>query len=316
LDAGGTGVAPELEDWGRRASQGVVVTKIVKVGDAGEALSLAITKYSNSQNAVRERDFLALTQDFRSWARAMGDSCNVFLETQRGGWDSQRAYQKQHPEAKQFAETGNASDLLKVYGAGWLGEAGIAFGKNPPFLPNGAIFKRIMENMGEDEPFGVEDLFAAYNLQRAAGEYKFGRGATQATRRQTRFLFYMVTLDLLRDVMTRVGMKVTRKASTHALLKLFQAADKGPVTALLDAGVEVIDAYLTHGTDNSIYDEPAFRNTFNQDLNGFLKWEKLGKSEQDCPRLRNLLAVNKTALGMRIGNQPSARDQIRVVVVS
>jgi hypothetical protein len=76
----------------------------------------------------------------------------------------------------------------------------------------------------------------------------------------------------------------------------------------------VVDSYLTSGTDDSVFDEPAFRNTFNNDLNGFLKWEKLGKSEQDSPRLRQLLAVNKLVMGRKVGGQPSPRDMIRAVV--
>jgi len=98
-----------------------------------------LTRYTNSKNAVREKDFLALTSDFKTWARQMAERYGVYLEIQRGGWDSRRALQKQHPDLRQFSQMANAFDLLKVYGAGWLGEAGVAFGKNPPFLPNGAI---------------------------------------------------------------------------------------------------------------------------------------------------------------------------------
>ncbi|MBV9250288.1 MAG: AIPR family protein [Acetobacteraceae bacterium] len=41
--------------------------KVAQVGNEGEFLLQAITRCTNSQNAVRERDFLALTNDFRSW---------------------------------------------------------------------------------------------------------------------------------------------------------------------------------------------------------------------------------------------------------
>ncbi len=60
----------------------------------------------------------------------MSDRYDIYLETQRGGWDSQRARQKQQPNIKQFTHSANAFDLLKVYGAGWFGEAGTAFGRN------------------------------------------------------------------------------------------------------------------------------------------------------------------------------------------
>lgn len=129
LEAGGTGNSEALTEWQTQAGKGVVVTKVVKVGVEGEQLLEQITRHTNTQNAIREKDFLALTSDFRSWARAMEDGHDIYLEIQRGGWDSRRTLQKQKPGIKQFKEAANAFDLLKVYGAGWLGEAGLAFGK-------------------------------------------------------------------------------------------------------------------------------------------------------------------------------------------
>ncbi len=316
LEAGGTGSSPELEDWERRMHQGVVVTKIVRVGDRGEGLVQAITRYTNSQNAVREKDFVTLTSDFRSWERKMRDHYHVFLEIQRGGWDSRTAYQKQHPEAEKFTEMANAFDLLKVYGSGWLMEAGLAFSKNAPFLPNGSVYKRIVEQITEGEaPFGIDDLHAAYRLQRAADTYKFGRGAPELTRRQTRFLFYLVVLDLLRDILTKANVKVSRKACTEALAKLFAATDPTAINALLDCAVETVDTYLTSGSGSSVFDEPSFKNSFNGDLNGYLKWEKLGKTESDSPNLRQLLAANKLNMGIRRGSQPPLRQIIQGVAV-
>jgi len=248
----------------------------------------------------------------------MGDQYDVYLEIQRGGWDSRRALQKQHPHIKQFKKAANAFDLLKIYGSGWLCEAGTAFGKNGPFLPSGTIYKRIMEpSDAEDESFSVDDLYAAYQLQCATEGFDFGRGAAKASRRQTKFLFYMVVLDLLKDVMTRSDMSPTRKNCTLALLKLLDVEHESAAQALLNTAIEVVDGYLTEGTDACVFDEPAYRNgeLFNYDLNAFLKWDKLGKSEEDCPRLRNLLAVNKVAMGQKVGGQPSVRETIKAAIV-
>ena len=43
-----------------------------------------VTRYTNSQNAVREKDFLALTSDFRSWQTEMASKYDIYLEIQRG----------------------------------------------------------------------------------------------------------------------------------------------------------------------------------------------------------------------------------------
>jgi hypothetical protein len=315
LDAGGTGSDPELEDWKKRASEGVVVIKIAKVGSTGEMLLQAITRFTNSQNAVREKDFLALTGDFRTWQAQLAHDHDLYFEIQRGGWDSQRALQKQNQNVRRFSESANAADLIKVYGAGWLGEAGMAFGKNPPFLPGGAIFKRIVEpeSGASDAPFGADDLWAAYLLQSAADEIGFGRGAEQS-RRQTRFLFYMVVIDLLREIIVRTGRLATRSEVTHSVIGLVGNKDLPERREFLDRGIDTIDSYMTKDTDNSVFDEPAFINTFNNDLNGFLKWEQLGKSETSTPRFRQLLSVAKGIMGTRTGTQASLRDRIKEIL--
>jgi hypothetical protein len=317
--SGGTGVNPEIEAWKARASDGVVVAKIVKVGTSGETLLQAITRYTNSQNAVREKDFLALTGDFRTWQRELADRYEMYLEIQRGGWDSQKALQNSNPHTTQFVKHANAADLIKLYGAGWLGEAGMAFGKNPPFLPDGSVFKRIVngsETYGG--PFGAVDLYAAYLLQQATGEYGFGRGATKLSRRQTRFLFYMVVLELLKDVLARASMSVDLRNLSKALMSVMK--NVSTKSALLDQAAEVIDSYFTQGADDSVFLEPAYMNSFNTDLNAFLKWEKLGKSDADTPRLRSALAVNKAVMGRSVGGQPSPRqtmlDALRVSLVA
>ncbi len=312
LEAGGHGHSEELEEWKDKASQGVVVTKIVRVGNRTD-LEQTITRYTNSQNAVREQDFLALTSNFREWARQMENSYGFYLEIQRGGWDSRRALQKQRPNMPQLEVFANAFDLVKVFGAGWLGEAGTAFRQNTPFLPDGAIFKRIMEPIQVEDSFGVEDLYASFLLKKTADEIGFGRGSI-ASRRQTRFLFYMIAMELLTDILTRMRLQPFNQTKTKALLKLFNPGNDYAKQALMDAAIEFVDSYLTEGTDNSVFEEPAFRNTFNNDLNGFLKWDKIGKNEESCPRFRTQISVIKSVMGQKLGGQPSTRDIIMMAL--
>lgn len=308
LDVGGHGTNSELEDWKQRAEQGVVVAKIVEVGAAGEDLLLDITRYTNSQNAVKEKDFLGLSTDFRTWSRLMASRFGIFLEIQRGGWDSRKAYQAQHPEAHQYREAANAFDLLKVYGSGWLAEPGTAYGRNAAFFPNGTIFRRIMTPDEDGEPFGVDDLYAAYLLQKAADGYKFGRNAEKDSRRQTRFLFYMVVIELLRHVLIRAEMSVSHHDVSTALTRVL--GDQPAASALLDSAVEVIDAYLTRGEEGCVFEEPAYKNAFNGNLNSYLKWERLGKTDEASPRLRDLIAHMRLFMGRSVGGGEAPRDTI------
>jgi hypothetical protein len=114
---------------------------------------------------------------------------------------------------------------MKIFGAGWFGEAGLAYGKNPPFLPGGAVFRRIAEPdpaFPDADPFGADDLYAATLLYEAAEPLGFGRGAKKQSRGQTRFLFFMTLVELLKDIIVRSGRPVTRPEVTRGILGLLE----------------------------------------------------------------------------------------------
>jgi hypothetical protein len=301
LKSGGTGYDPEFQSWQERAQKGIVVTKIVRVGESGEELLQNITRYTNSQNAIKEKDFLALVSDFRRWKQDMDEKFGMFLEIQRGAWDSQRAYQKQHQNKKQYSVSANAFDLLKVYGAGWMGEAGSAFSRNAAFLPNGLVFKKIINSENDSELFDAEDLYAAYQLEAAADNFEFGRSGKN-TRKLTRYLFYNVVVELLKSIMLRASMPLSRRDITSSINKLFAAQQQ---EILLDTALEAIDEYLTPGAYNSIFDEQAFKETSN--LNSYLKSDQLGKGEI----YKRLIADYSRQLNK---GKPSPRQQIENII--
>lgn len=286
IESGGNGYNQELENWKKRVGQGFVIVKIVKVGADGEGLLVETTRYTNSQNAVGEKDFIALESDFQKWSKLMANQYSVFLEIQRGAWESKKAYQKQNPQATPyFTAYANAFDLLKVYAAGWLCEPGVAFGKNPPFAPGGTIFEKIVG----DANFGLEDLYAAHVLSNVGREYNFGRGATKQTRGQTRFLFFTVVIEILKDVLLTSledPNKVNLRNITKALLTLFE---KNLLKEIADSAISVVDDYLTSGNEDSLFTEP----TYNNDLNAYLKWDKLAKGDQFTPKLKMQIVFQK-----------------------
>jgi hypothetical protein len=310
LQSGGTGVSQDLEQWKSRLERSIVITKIVKVGSQGEDLLTKITRYTNSQNAVREKDFIALSSDFQSWARQMAEKYGIYLEIQRGGWDSQKALQKQNRASRTFSEWANAFDLVKTYGAGWLGEAGLAFGKNPPFLPNGTIFKKIV-NSEPEGLFGVEDLYAAYVLQRATADYRFGRGANES-RRQTKFLYYMTVIELLKSIMVDARIERFNANITQSILKIFQ--DESAKSALLDTAIQVIDEYMNSSSDDSIFAEPAYTSKYGGDLNAFLKWEQFGKSDDSSPKYRAILRDFQRTMKRKVGTTDSPFEVVMGVI--
>ena len=301
LDAGGTGHSEAIDQWRNRAERGAVVTKIVKSDDAHMT---DITRFTNSQNAVRSQDFIALRNDFRSWQEAMANRYGVFLEIQKGGWDSQKAYQKSHPTSRQFTECASALDLLKAYAAGWLSEPGPAFRSTVLFAPGASMFKRITS---EDIGFGVDALYAAFCIKKSADALKFGRGAEVLSRRVTRFLFYYVVLDFLRETLVRANNRpCTTEELTGSLISLYQSEDQEPIRGIIEAALEVISEYTNPASEDSVNKEPAFQGT----LENFLKLEQLGKSEDVSPFLKSLLAAHKRIFGRSSSGQQSPRDLV------
>jgi hypothetical protein len=284
-NSGGSSPSQAQKDWEERLHKAVVVTKIVVVGPEGEELLTQTTRFTNSQNAVTEKDFIALEEDFRNWAPLFNARYSVFLEIQRGAWEARRAYQRQNPLAQpHFEDFANAFDLLKVYAAGWLTEPGIAFGKNPPFAPGGTLFNKITSSPG----FGVESLYAAYLVGKLANEYGFGRGTQKPSRGQTRFLFVMVVVDMVKDLLVNAQLDYSAASIARAVIRLHGTGD---LKEIGDAAIQLVDEYLTVGNEDSLFVEPEFQKT--QDLNAFLKSERLGKSEEFSPKLKFQMTMTK-----------------------
>ncbi len=294
LESGGTSKNEDFSNWQERLQKGFVVIKIVKVGPGGEELLEKTTRFTNSQNAVSEKDFISLSNDFRRFKEEMQKKYGIFLEIQRGAKAAQEARQKSYPYIHPYYhEFANAFDLIKTYSAGWLSMPGPAFAHTPPFSPGGSVFKRLTEP-GSD--FGVDDLYAAYRIMKYAMENHFGRQKAGG-RGSTRFLFVFVVIELFKEVMRRSGMKTENKAITQAMIKLLK--DEELTHHFFRFCAELIDQYTTKSDsemDNSLFSEPRYLE--HGDLNSYLKSESLGRDRDYTPGLFNLIAAFKTQLSL------------------
>ena len=283
---------------------------VVKIVSSDEAEITNITRYTNSQNSVREQYFIALNSGFQSWAAEMGSTYNIFLEIQRGAADARKAWEKQHPEQTAYDDYVNAFDLIKVYGSGWIGVPGVAFGKNAPFLPKGSAYERIMSRREGEAGFGASDLYAAYRVKCLADEVGFGRYASRDSRRQSRFLFYHVFIQMMRNVIVLTP-ELDRPAGsfsdlTDAVIRLSTDDAREQLLLLRDGAIALIDQYLTHGSANCAHREDAFMNDHNGDMNAFLKAPDLGK-DSHSPLLVQALYIQNAAFNM---GSPAPRDQV------
>ncbi len=316
LQAGGSGKDATTEKWKELVSRGGVVTKIVS---SDEAEILNITRFTNSQNSVREQDFLALDVGFRSWASAMGEEYNIFLEIQRGGTASRKALEKSRPDVHPMDDYVNAFDLIKVYGAGWLGEPGLAFKRNASFLPHGSVYERMINRKGSQPAFGSRDLYAAYKIKCATDNIGFGRNAELPSRRQSRFLFYRILLRMLSNVILMTPQfsnpPVSESVLTDAVLKLAADDNEAQFDTLCNAALSVVDQYLTVGSEsnNTAYKEISFNKIHNGDLNGFLKAEGLSKDRHSPLLVQLIEQTNQMFASYRVPTPDGPSTQQKIV---
>ena len=302
LNSGGTGQNKELVEWQVQAGRGLVTVKIVRVNEQSDELLEQIVRFTNSQNSVRDQDFLALEDRFKNWQKELAKH-GIYLEIQQGGSISQKAIQKAHPTNQQFDAThfANAFDLLKIYGAGWLRQPGNAWSKNKAFAPNGEYYDQLVEGA-----FDAHDLIECFYLQKAADKYQFGKKAFQ-TRRITRFLFYFVTLELLRRLLKRNNYADDPRTCTDAL-RLLRDAQKDDL--LLDAALHVVDNYMTSGDEDSFAKDPDYETRFGGNVNNYLKSDGFAKTKEASPGLWSWLKSEISSMSKASKSDPSDEQQL------
>ena len=285
-------------DWRARLDKGSVAVKIVRVAPA-EAESLdddndllgKITRFTNTQNTVQEKDFIALDRDFRRWKRELA-SRGVFLEILRNEGARQKARQsKRGYQGTHYEQIAKAFELLKVYGAGWMLEPGAAWNKNAAFVPpRGSIFKAIVR---DDNAFSGDDFMAALHLQSAAAAQLFGKRGHNVpeARKLTRFLFYRTAVELLRRILRKHDLPAERADCSRALLKL--ANNKNEWRVFIEYATEAIDDYMNPNGDYSIAREPNYSGNYN----AFLKREDLAKSQANYPQLWSIWNMSERLIG-------------------
>lgn len=273
-------------DWRARLERGNLAVKVVRVApaeddslDENDTLLGKITRYTNTQNTIQEKDFIALDRDFRRWKRELAGR-GVFLEILRNEGTRQRARQsKRGYVGAHYEQIAKAFELLKVYGAGWMNEPGAAWNKNAAFVPpRGAIFRAILR---DDNELSGDDFMAALHLQNAAAAQLFGKRGKNVpeSRKLTRFLFYRTAVELMRRLLQRFDLPAERGDCSRALLKL--ANSQSEWRTFVDYATEAIDDYMKPDSDYSIAREPNYSGNFN----GFLKREDLAKSRDNYPQL-------------------------------
>ena len=307
-----TGEDPELGEWRENLSKGRVVVKIVRVdesanGDMNQLID--ITRFTNTQNAIGQRDLVALDENYNAWHDEMRKNHSRFLEIQRGGWDSRKAYEKQHPSAQpRYTDVANpqpinANDMIKIFGAGWLGYAGSAARRSADFLPSvqgdgleGSVFRQIVRL----EQFGADDLLSAHHVFVWAKERGFGKRGSQNNRNHTRYLFYYTYVQMLRAILADkiAPSDVPTDRISGATLKLVD--NKDDFERLCDNACVVIDDYTKDQTDAGFSKD--LKNSGRQTVENFFQSSALDAKNisQKAPEYERQLDIAISAMNISV----------------
>jgi hypothetical protein len=278
LGSGGTGdLTREAEDWHRRVRDAWVPVKLAQVGKDSGMVS-EITRFSNTQTAVRDKDFLSLRLDVQAWAREF-ERRGVFLEIQPGGWDARRSLLRQRPSLPQLAGPAGVLDLLKVYGSAHLRTPGKALRSNDPFTEGGDLFVRAVSRAGA--PFGADDLFACYQLLLQARQLGFGqrREGSKPSRRVTKFLFFFIFAELLSWTLSQAQMPRDEAGLTRGILTLSEPDNRKVLDRLARLSAGVVDRYMDRTQPHAIDQEHAYVHRNMRDISDYLRLEALGTPE-------------------------------------
>ena len=77
----------------------------------------------------------------------------------------------------------------------------------------------------------------------------------------------------------------TSENITKSIIEIFTNETSVAAENLINSGLNIIKTYFTKDEDNSIYKEPDFYG----DISGFIKGERIGKSEDYSPKLIELI---------------------------
>ncbi len=250
-----------------------------------------IARFTNSQNAIREKDFIALDSSFSDFKDEFAEKYKLFLETQRGAWEAQATLQrKKNYKGYRFSKSDSAYvfNLIKVYGAAWFGEVGNAYNKNALFSPKGKIYERILNK--EHNTFDVDDLFVTFHL------YKLAESKENKKRlKSTKFLFYRVIIELLKSIVIAANMQMDKdnvelknEVLTNSLLKFIN--NKKAFEILTEYAFDLIDEYLDVSAENNHTTETDFKGS---NLNSFIKSPRLGIDNNYATSLNVLIKDTK-----------------------
>jgi len=179
-----------------REASFIAIIVIVVPDDSEGTYASNITRYSNRQNGIRKKDFVALDSLYKHLKQEM-EKRGYFLETQAGEYEAlPKSRREKYPKATHAI---NAFDATLYYAATWLGKPHLAFGHSSYFAPGGEEFVETVKGLTAD------DLLLLWTLALQARKLGYTdrkhrahrRSTSDEHREQTRYLFLFLLFRLL-----------------------------------------------------------------------------------------------------------------------
>lgn len=291
----GLGTKLRQDETASRYRDAYLPFKVISVEDPAAPLVKNITRFSNRQNAVRGRDFLALEEDFRRLREDLAGRGH-YLEVQTGEYGVLRKSDKERFPRSVLI---NCFDALRFYGAAVLGKPHTAFGRSINFTPGGREFDEIMDGLTPD------DLLVPWLVAQDAGALGYSKGAkwdagADDHRNQTRYFFLYIFFRVVNEVLRKSP--VADLATRHQLYRDIVRLRK-------HGGDEKPDPYadFLRIADGAVgtYMKLASANRWYQDRNSFLKRDELLDESRllmvTTPAVINAEAVRTEALRILAG---------------
>jgi len=246
-----------------------ILVRVYEEQDAQERQ--LITRFTNSQNTIKRRNFLAL-EDLVKRLQQRLTKYGAYLEAQRGafallGEDRRQKYQGNYafeylytPHKKGFRI--EADQALQGYVAAFLQDPVLAFGQAQKFMPGGPAWSKFDDAPREAEYY----LFPFMVYQNTQKKFGFGPTSEQGYKRSGRWFFVCAYFRLLWRWYLQAGLPVDsqsqgpRQMKLDFLKSLFKNADANE--AFLQAANDVLEAY---------FDDETIGQCVGSNYNGFFK---------------------------------------------
>ncbi len=248
---------------------GRVLVRIIKGASLEDRLN--ITKYTNSQNAVKGKDFLSL-EDFQKKLQTRLREMGYYYEIQRGAFAvlpaSKKNYYKGTPSLAYLEPLGwnksiSAIDAVQAYVA-FTQRPNIAYFSAGELTPMGSYYDQIFNDDTPQEPEYflypyLVGLYAAENLN-----YKRG---TEGFRRYANLFFVTAYFRTLLEILHKINAidQFESNPINSEFLKILKA-----IFANSDVNRVIIN--LVDSSLEFYFDDYSIKELIKDDIRNFLKW--------------------------------------------